>query len=417
MRHEEDRRRAGVTMLIDPRRRMNRRSFVTRTIAAGGGIALLGAPAGLWAASSGTGSGQDALPPGKDPDDFILHSSLTFETRREAFGTSGIVPYERLFVRNNLPTPDASFVEDRDSWQLEVDGVRNPRTMTLQELKTLGVETVATVLQCSGNGRTFFPHDASGSQWGVGAAGCVIWSGVPVRALAEALGGVDAGARFATGSGGEVIPAGLSRDDVAVERSIPLEKGLEDALLAWEMNGEPLPLVHGGPLRFVVPGYFGINQVKYVRRLAFTPEESGVAIMRTGYRFRPIGQDGDPSQPSMWEMSVKSWINHPLDSADVRAGSVVVHGVAFGGTRPVRRVELSLDGGRSWREAPLVGPDLGPYAWRQFALQVTLQPGSHVLASRATDVAGNTQPEARIENHRAYGNTSWRDHAVTLTVS
>ena len=119
----------------------------------------------------------------------------------------------------------------------------------------------------------------------------------------------------------------------------------------------------------------------------------------------------------MWEMSVKSWINHPLSGRDIRAGSVVVHGVAFGGTRPVRRVELSLNGGRSWREAPLVGPDLGPYAWRQFALQVTLQPGSYVLASRATDVAGDTQPEARIENHRAYGNTSWRDHAVTLTVS
>ena len=416
MRHEEDRGRTEMTTLIDPRRRMNRRSFVTRTIAAGGGIALLGAPAGLWAASSGPGSGQDALPPGKDPDDFIQHSSLTFETRREAFGTSGIVPYERLFVRNNLPTPDASFVADRDSWRLEVDGVRNPRTLTLRELKTLGVETVAAVLQCSGNGRIFFPHDASGSQWGVGAAGCVIWSGVPVRALAEALGGVVAGARFATGSGGEVIPAGLSRDDVAVERSIPLEKGLEDALLAWEMNGEPLPLVHGGPLRLVVPGYFGINQVKYVQRLAFTPEESDVAIMRTGYRFRPIGQDGDPSQPSMWEMRVKSWINHPFGSGDVRAGPVVVHGVAFGGTRPVRRVELSLDGGRSWREAPLVGPDLGPYAWRQFALQVTLRPGSYLLASRATDVAGNTQPEARIENHRAYGNTSWRDHAVALTV-
>ena len=241
MRHEEDRERTEMTTLIDPRSRMNRRSFVTRTIAAGGGIALLGAPAGLWAASSGPGSAQDALPPGKDPDDFIQHSSLTFETRRDAFGTSGIVPYERLFVRNNLPTPDASFVEDRDSWQLEVDGVRNPRTLTLRELKTLGVETVAAVLQCSGNGRIFFPHDASGSQWGVGAAGCVIWSGVPVRALAEALGGVNAGARFATGSGGEVIPAGLSREDVAVERSIPLEKGLEDALLAWEMNGEPLP--------------------------------------------------------------------------------------------------------------------------------------------------------------------------------
>ncbi len=397
----------------------SRRSFLARAVALGGGLAALGAGGGRWGAPflSAAELPQDLLPPGKDPADFIQHSSLTFETRRDAFGTSGIVPYERLFVRNNLPTPDASFVADREGWELAVEGVRNPRPLSLRELKTLGVETIAAVLQCSGNGRTFFPHGATGSQWGVGAAGCVIWSGVPVRAVAEALGGVSPGARLVTGTGGEVIPESLSRDDVLVERSIPLEKGMEDALLAWEMNGEPLPLVHGGPLRLVVPGYFGINQVKYLRRLAFTSEESSVAIMRTGYRFRPIGEDGDPSQPSMWEMSVKSWINHPAGTENLTAGSVVVHGVAFGGTRAVRRVELSVDGGRSWQEAPLVGPDLGRYAWRQFALPVTLQAGTHVLASRATDEAGNTQPAERVDNHRAYGNTSWRDHAVTLTVT
>ena len=419
MSHDEGRRRLDDSSLDDPTGLTSRRSFLARAMAAGGG---------LVAASCGTDPTvplppvvadvrQDTLAPGKNPDDFIQHSSLTFETRREAFGTSGIVPYERLFVRNNLPTPDASFVEDRDNWELEVEGVSNPRTLPLRELKTLGVETIAAVLQCSGNGRAFFPHDASGSQWGVGAAGCVIWSGIPVRAVAEALGGVSAGTRFATGTGGEVLPEGLSREDVVVERSILLEKGMEDALLAWEMNGEPLPLVHGGPLRLVVPGYFGINQVKYLRRLAFTAEESGVAIMRTGYRFRPIGEDGDPSQPSMWEMSVKSWINHPAGAENFRAGPVVVHGVAFGGTRAVRRVEVSADGGQSWQDAPLVGPDLGRYAWRQFALPMTLEAGTHVLASRATDDAGNTQPVERIENHRAYGNTSWRDHAVTVTGS
>ncbi len=419
MHHEEGPSRPDVATLDDQGRLTSRRSFLVRVLATGGGLAALSANAGAWGVPSLSGAElpQDLLPPGKDPADFIQHSSLTFETRREAFGTSGIVPYERLFVRNNLPTPDASFVADREGWPLAVEGVRNPRTLSVRELKTLGVETIAVVLQCSGNGRTFFTHGATGSQWAVGAAGCVIWSGVPVRAVAEALGGVNPRARLVTGTGGEVIPEGLSRDDVLVERSIPLAKGMEDALLAWEMNGEPLPLVHGGPLRLVVPGYFGINQVKYLRRLAFTSEESSVAIMRTGYRFRPIGEDGDPSQPSMWEMSVKSWINHPAGTEDLRAGSVVVHGVAFGGTRAVRRVEISADGGRSWQEARLVGPDLGRYAWRQFALPLTLQAGTHVLASRATDDAGNTQPVERVENHRAYGNTSWRDHAVTVTVS
>ena len=292
--------------------RVNRREFVRRLGLGAAAIAIPGCGDGRGPLGPGSSPPEEpALPAGKDPEAFIRHSPLELETRREAFGTSGIVPYERLFVRSNLPTPAASVVEDRDGWQLAVEGVRNPRTLTLRELKTLGVETVAAVLQCSGNGRIFFPHGAGGAQWGVGAAGCVVWSGVPVRRVAEALGGVDPGARFTTGTGGETVPAGLDRDDAVVERSIPLEKGMEDALLAWEMNGEPLPLVHGGPLRLVVPGYFGINQVKYLARLAFTRRESAAAIMRTGYRLRAVGQEGDPGQPTMWEMGVKSWINHP----------------------------------------------------------------------------------------------------------
>ncbi len=114
---------------------------------------------------------------------------------------------------------------------------------------------------------------------------------------------------------------------------------------------------------------------------------------------------------------MKSWINHPSGDRPLRAGRVVVDGVAFGGMRGVRRVEISADGGRSWQDAPLIGPDLGPYAWRQFAAPLTLARGTHVLASRAVDEAGNVQPAERVENHRAYGNTSWRDHSVTVDLA
>jgi DMSO/TMAO reductase YedYZ molybdopterin-dependent catalytic subunit len=398
-----------------------RRSFLKRAGGVGGGLVLLGAGGRTWTPEQALAAPVRALqetsfPPGKDPSSLIQHSALTFETRREAFGTSAIVPYERLFVRNNLPLPDRAVVADRDAWGLSVDGVVRPGDVTVAALKALDVVTVATVLQCSGNGRAFFPHETSGSQWGVGAAGCVIWSGVPVRAVAEAFGGVSDGSRFVTATGGEILPDGIARDDVVVERSIPLEKGLEDAFLAWEMNGQPLPLAHGGPLRLVVPGYFGINQVKYISRLAFTSEESSAAIMRTGYRVRPIGESGDPSQPSMWEMSVKSWVNHPSTDRPLQPGRVVVDGVAFGGMRGVRRVELSVDGGRTWQNAPFIGPDLGPYAWRHFAMPVTLTRGTHTLVSRAIDDAGNVQPADRPENHRGYSNTSWRDHAVSVRV-
>jgi sulfite oxidase len=403
-----------------------RREFLARAAGAGG-LLLVGSAACERATPPSAGkaetetetAGPAALPAGKDPANFVVHSEtpLEIETKRTAYGSGVVVPAGLLFVRNNLPIPDESFVANRDAWKLAVEGVGAPRELTLGELKGLGLVTMATVVQCSGNGRGFFQHKPSGSPWQVGAAGCVIWSGVPVRAVAEALGGVSAGARFVTGTGGEVLPTGegLNPQDVVVERSIPLEKGMEDAFLAWEMNGEPIPLVHGGPLRLIVPGYYGINQVKFIKRLAFTPAESEAKIQKTGYRVRPIGTKADPSQPSAWAMGVKSWINHPGDS--VRGGRLVVDGVAFGGTEEVRRVEVSIDGGRSWREAPLVGPNLGRYAWRQFALPVELPPGSHTLMSRATDAAGRTQPEARQENESGYANTSWRDAAVTLTVS
>jgi DMSO/TMAO reductase YedYZ molybdopterin-dependent catalytic subunit len=353
----------------------------------------------------------------KDASRVIVHSTNTIETKRSAFGTSVIVPAEILYVRNNLPAPEPPIVADRDAWEVSIEGVRNPRKITLGELKTIGIETVAMVLQCSGNGRAFFPHKASGTQWSVGAAGCLIWSGVPVAAVAEAMGGVADGGRFMTGTGGEKLPAGVDAAKVRVERSVPL-KAMEVAMLAWEMNGDPVPLAHGGPLRLVIPGYYGINNVKYLNRLAFTEQETSANIQASGYRVRPIGQKGKPGQPSMWEMNVKSWINHPSgDGGPVRAGMVQINGVAFGGVNGLRLVEVSVDGGKTWNEARFVGPDLGRYAWRQFVYPVRLKSGSYTLVSRAVDEDGNEQPVERVENHRAYGHNGWRDHGVKITVS
>jgi DMSO/TMAO reductase YedYZ molybdopterin-dependent catalytic subunit len=184
------------------------------------------------------------------------------------------------------------------------------------------------------------------------------------------------------------------------------------------MNGEPLQLAHGGPLRLVIPGYYGVNNVKYISRLAFTANETNANIQTSGYRVRPIGQKGAASQPSMWGMNVKSWINFPSGEPGerVRSGMVQIHGVAFAGLHAAERVEVSIDGGKSWRNARFVGPDLGRYAWRQFVLAAELEPGTYTLASRATDTAGNTQPADRVENERAYGHNGWRDHAVRVTV-
>ena len=400
-------------------------SLPRRRLLAGSASAL--AAAGLASWSSGALAQQAAaaakpLPPylagWKDADSLIVHSSNTLETRRGAFGTSVVTPSSKLFVRNNLSPPDASIVAHRDAWEIQLAGVKSPRKVTVGELKTMGLETIAMVLQCSGNGRGYFPSKPSGTGWTVGAAGCVVWSGVPVRAVVEALGGVEKGGVYMTGTGGEKLPDGIDPKTIVVERSMPVA-AMQDALLAWEMNGEPIPLAHGGPLRLIVPGYTGVNNIKYIQQLAFTPHESEARIMSHGYRMTPLGGTSDPSQPSVQEMSVKSWINSPLpEDGTLKAGSMAqIEGVAFGGMHAVKGVEVSIDGGKTWQAARFVGPDLGKYAWRQFVLQAKLPAGSHLLASRATDTAGNVQPETRGENKSGYNNTSWTDHAVTVTVA
>lgn len=398
--------------------KLHRRHFLVGA----GGTALAGAT-GVSAPLFPAVAQEDqtnGLPPyadWKDPEALIVHTELTLETERDARGTSVITPNRVFFIRNNLNPPDEANVADRearDAWELEIEGVAEPRSMTVGELKQLGLETVATIVQCSGNGRGLFDHEASGSPWETGAAGCAIWSGVPVRLVAEELGGVVDSARFLTGTGGEDIPEGIDRDEVIVERSVPLE-AMENAILAWEMNGEPISLAHGGPLRLIVPGYYGINNVKYVNRLAFTEEESTADIMVSGYRVRPVGESGAPDQPSMWEMRVKSWVTHPLMNA--QSGRVQIYGVAFGGTNPVESVEVSTDGGETWQDAQLTGPDLGPFAWRVFVLSADLEPGEYSITSRATDSQGNVQEETTEPNHRAYDYAGWDRLAVGVTVT
>ena len=359
------------------------------------------------------------LPDGLKQKFFIQHKQnpLSLESLRSAMGRSPLTAIERLFVRNNLPLPSSEIVALADEWILEVSGVVNATSLTLRELKSFPFETVVSVLQCSGNGRGFFEHGPSGSPWKTGAAGCVMWTGVRLSVLLSRLGGVNEEAAFITATGGEVLPAEVERDKVVVERSIPLRKGLKDCLLAWEINGQPIPITHGGPLRFVVPGYFGCNQIKYVKRIAATAEQTSAKIQKTGYRFRPIGEKGDPEQPTMWRMPVKSWINGPgAEGAPVPAGQVTFYGVAFSGERGVTKVEVSLDEGRSWVSARLSEPDLGANAWRGFLFKTQLKPGAYTLYSRATDQAGEVQPRERVPNERGYGHNGWFDHGLQVQV-
>ena len=359
------------------------------------------------------------LPDGLNPSNFHVHNEtpLALETKRSTLMTGAITPAALLFVRNNLPRPDESILDDRDGWVLEVKGAERAGAISLAELKRLGRETTTAVLQCSGNGRAFFEHGPSGSQWSVGAAGCVNWTGVRLSEVAAHFGGPLSGVKYVTATGGEPLPPGVDSKAAVVERSIPIEKGLDDVLLAWEMNGQPIPITHGGPLRMVVPGYFGCNQIKYIKTLSFSPEQSDAKIMKKGYRYRPLGEKGNASQPSLWRMPVKSWVNGPgADETEVLAGQVYFHGVAFSGERGVRSVEVSMDGGKRWKKADIYGPDMGKNAWRTFKYAVELEPGDHRIVSRATDTQGDVQSEHRDENERGYRYNGWSEAGLDVHV-
>ena len=348
----------------------------------------------------------------KNRDALIVHSKKGIETHRSAIGESLITPNRNIYIRNNMPTMSDTQIGDRNNWKVSIKGVKNPKTFSLAQLKKLGHTTMATILQCSGNGRGFFAHEVRGSQWKTGAAACVVWTGVPMKVVVDACGGVDSDAVFMTSAGVDHEPTGLDPKKAKVERSVP-KKVYKDAMLAWEMNGVPLPNAHGGPLRMVTPGYFGINNVKHLGQVAFTKTESTVKYMKSSYRISPIGKKGS-QYPSCWEMPVKSWITRPTDeTGTVKAGNVQIVGVAMGGMKKVRSVKVSIDGGQSWKKAKFVGPDLGKYAWRQFVLEANLAPGSYNLASMASG-GGKTQPELRYENRRGYAHNGWKDHSVNI---
>lgn len=392
----------------------HRRHFLIGAAGTVGAIAGLGAVAKPFPAHAQASKPLPNYASWKDAQAVIVHTEKTLETKRGELGTSVITPADSLYVRNNLNPPTEAAVADRDGWEVSVDGVANARSLKVGELKKLGIATIATVLQCSGNGRDFFDHEASGTQWRTGAAGCLLWSGVPVRAVVDELGGLVQSANFVTATGGEELPKDIDPKTVVVERSVPIDV-IDNAILAWEMNGNPVPIANGGPLRLIVPGYYGINNVKYVKRLAFTESESDAAIQRTGYRVRPIGVDGDPDQPSMWKMKVKSWITHPL--SDQESGLTQIYGVAFGGMNSVEKVEVSTDGGANWQQATWVGPDLGRFAWRVFVLPAKLEPGRHSITSRATDAEGNVQSQTTEPNHRGYDYSGWDRLAVEVQVA
>jgi DMSO/TMAO reductase YedYZ molybdopterin-dependent catalytic subunit len=306
--------------------------------------------------------------------------------------SSWLTPNDRFFVRSHFGPPNPDSLKN---WQLHVEGdVQHALVLSLADLQSFEEVTAPVVVQCSGNGRAFFDPKVPGAQWERGAVGNAKWTGVRLSDVLKRAGlGPKAKHVQLLGADRPVLPT-----VPLFIRSIPIEKAMHsDTLLAYRMNGEPLPLLHGAPLRLIMPGWAGDACVKWLTHLNLQEREAEGYYMQTAYRMpRQPAQPGATVSPSdlvpVEQMVVKSLIARPLDGSTLSRRDVLVEGVAWTGEAEVVRVDISTDDGHTWREAELVGERV-PYAWRQWRyVWTTPKPGAYTVLSRATDSLGYTQP-------------------------
>lgn len=326
-----------------------------------------------------------------------------------------ITPVERFFVRNNGDWPAA----DPATWRLVVDGfVERPLSLSLDELRArFETVTVTAVLECAGNGRSFLAPEVEGVPWGYGAVGCARFTGVRMRDVLHAAGPRPEAVYTAHHS-----PDRTDTGKVALSRGLPLAKALApETLIAFGMNGAPLPLAHGGPLRVVAPGFPGSAWQKWLARLELRDREHDGPKM-TGLDYRlptaPIrpGETPDPAIFAVIEdMPVKALVTHPAEGATARRDAPLeIRGFAWAGHTPVDRVHVSTDGGITW-SAAAIEPAEGPFAWRRFRFTWTPdQPGPATVIARAVDAAGRVQPLDQTWNPRGYCNNGCQRVGVTV---
>ena len=323
---------------------------------------------------------------------------LDAETPLELLNTY-ITPNDLFFIRSHFITPRVN----RETWTLTVDGaVSRPLQLTLAELLTLPKAEATCVLQCAGNGRSLFKPTMPGVQWRHGAVGNARWGGVRVKDVLERA-GLNGSARHLHTFGNDVPP----RQVPPFHRSLEIEKVIQDGIIAYEMNGEPLSHEHGAPARLIVPGWAGDHWMKWLRRISPSPAPQTGFYMDTAYQHP--SRSGNP----ITELFVKSTITSaPLDA---RAGvPVTIEGFAFSGAPDIAGVELSEDDGRTWRAAD-VDPQHDPYAWRRWSYRWTPSAGVRRLIVRATDSRGSVQPRDPAWNQSGYLHNGW--HSVTVEVT
>ncbi|MFG1605681.1 sulfite oxidase [Actinoplanes sp. NPDC049265] len=335
------------------------------------------------------------------PDLFTVFGSNAEMRWSAMLGQGYLVPVDRFFVRDHTSTP----IIDAGTWRLTVDGAGlrgGPVEFSLADLRRLPSETAITAIECAGNGRSFFTtqqdQSVTGTAWTLGAVGVARWRGVRLSTVLRRAGL----SRRAV----DVMPSGLDPNYVTggvdlghVRRPMPVGKALDDVLLAYEMNGEPLLPDHGHPVRLVVPHWIGVSSIKWVGRIEVSDQPLFSPWNTQFYRLFGPGYP-DEGQPFDKQV-IKSAFE--LDfGATVEAGRTVrLTGRSWSAGGPIRRVDISTDGGHHWRRARPIGLDLDA-AWQRWELDWKPTAGNHELLARATDVHGNTQPDVARYNTLGY---------------
>src|SRR5882762_2751892 len=315
---------------------------------------------------------------------------------------SYLTSVESFYIRSHFTAPTLQ----ANSYRLSVDGaVKNPFAITYDELKRLPAKTIVATLECAGNSRVFLVPQMPGAQWELGAVGTAEWTGVPLATLLERSG--------VTGNACDVVLEGADRgqpaepprppEPISFSRSVPLDKALDDVLVAYVMNGVDLPLDHGFPVRAIVPGHYGMASVKWLTHVRVLEEQFQGYWQTTDYAYWDE-VDGIPVRRPLSELKLKSEIARPRTLEVVPKGQLYeVYGAAWGGVADVVTVELTTDGGLTWAAANFLDP-IQPHAWRRWSYdwKTPDQPGRCILMSQAKNAAGESQPDKPDPRYYSY---------------
>jgi len=311
-------------------------------------------------------------------------------------------PNERFYVRCHFPIPEI----DVRKWTLKVEGaVEHPTEFTYDEVQQFQVRDLIATIECAGNSRVFLVPKGKGVQWELGAIGNAEWTGFALADILQRV-GLKSSARELVLEGADNGPIAESphpAGKVHFARSLPINKAMDDVVLAYKMNGEQLPAAHGFPLRAVVPGWYGMASIKWLQRIVVTEERFQGYYQTVDYSYWQSG-DAGPELIPLSRMQVKAEIAKPgINEVFAPNDNYVIRGAAWTSEAEITKVEVTTNAGALWSEAKLIG-DSDKNAWRlwEFNWRTPKAPGRYTLMARATDSRGRTQPNQRDTNRGTY---------------